>query len=578
MFGVQNPSSAAVARPRSSRYRAFAVLAAAGAVCFALLSLAEWAFGLSVAVYTDLAIAIVALLGLVGMPTVALGSSLHANPHSPSMRRAIDQHSLVRVEPRFVTLIATVAIIGFTASAIESSLIGALSSIQRSIHLSLFGLTWVVLGGLLGAAATAVASAFGIRPHRRSAYVVGGLLLAASSIGAATSAGGVLSVWCIPQGFAASLLVSNVFWLIHVQNLRSAQVIRAFGIVSFGGIVGLTFGASVGGLLAGPSWRWVFVFYGLGGLVIAILSARSFRGGALVDDPNLIAAGLFIVAVAGLTLGLSHGLLVGWDNPLTLAGLILAAVLMIPPAIAWLYYDARGLLLSNPAFVTATVASATTAFVRVPLMLVFLIYFRAIRDASMLGAGLLIVPYGGGYLVGQTASTRLYQRFGARVVSIAGIGLVELALIALSATFDATTPLVLAEAGLCLAGVGLGLFSAPNMLLAIADSRDDSSRFQSFRAVVHHVGALISVVLTFALISKGLAGSLPALIAAYDSLASAAAHATYVLNMGLMLRWLAGMIALGIVASVATRPRSVARAEVAADSAPVSATAQYADY
>jgi hypothetical protein len=81
---------------RHPHVRRFAVAYVAVIACMLLLGLVKAIVGFSDALFTDLALALLVVFGVVAMPIVMLGEQLHSNRHRPDARRPSLRFSLVR--------------------------------------------------------------------------------------------------------------------------------------------------------------------------------------------------------------------------------------------------------------------------------------------------------------------------------------------------------------------------------------------------------------------------------------------------------------------------------------------------
>src|SRR4051812_33638623 len=214
----------------------------------------------------------------------------------------------------------------------SGTLIIALPDLERALGTSLLQLVWVILAYMIAStvlvlSAGRLSDLFG----RKRAYVAGFLVFALASLGAGFSADGTqLILWRIVQGIGASFLFANASALVTDAFPRE-QLGVAMGTNTMVAAMGLVLGPVLGGALVGISWHWVFWFNvplallgaAWGGRVLHELSKRDVERGL---DP--LGTVCFVVGLTGLVYGVSRGGLAGWEDPLTVAGLVLGAVLL----------------------------------------------------------------------------------------------------------------------------------------------------------------------------------------------------------------------------------------------------------
>src|SRR5204862_2530121 len=154
---------------------------------------------------------------------------------------------------------------------------------------------------------------------------------AVASLGAGFSASGTeLILWRIVQGVGGALLFANASALVTDAFPRE-QLGLAMGTNTMVAAIGLVLGPVLGGLLVSISWHWVFWFnvpLALAGIVWAALVLRELSRPDLVRGLDLLGTGTFVVGLTGLVLGVSRGGISGWSDPIVIAGLAAAAVLL----------------------------------------------------------------------------------------------------------------------------------------------------------------------------------------------------------------------------------------------------------
>ena len=245
---------------------------------------------------------------------------------------------------------------------------------------------------------------------------------------------------------------------------------RALGILSAAQAVGLSAGPAIGGLLLEElDWRWVFwinVPFGLAGTVIGWFVLPPTKD--LPDDGRFDWKGAFLIAPAltALVAVLNEGYAWGATSPILLGCALLATILLAlfisverhadAPLIDLKLFRAGAFAAGNIAGLMSYAALFGIFFV-MPFMFV-----RVYRD-SILAAGLRlsIVPV----MLGAVAPIggALYDRLGARLLTLSGMLICVVALILLFAVLDGTPEsLPLVMLALAVFGIGQGLFISPN--------------------------------------------------------------------------------------------------------------------
>ena len=224
--------------------------------------------------------------------------------------------------------------LGMLLATINSgTLIIALPDLERALHTSILSLVWVILAYMIASTvlvltAGRLSDLFG----RKRAYVAGFVVFALASLGAGFAADGTeLILWRIVQGIGGAFLFANATALVTDAFPRE-QLGLAMGTNTMVAAVGLVLGPVLGGAL-------VVDLLALGVLVQraarrsparcgARWSCASWPGPTSVRGFDLLGTLTFVAGLTGLVLGVSKGGLSGWDDPVVIAGLVAAAVLL----------------------------------------------------------------------------------------------------------------------------------------------------------------------------------------------------------------------------------------------------------
>jgi MFS family permease len=157
-----------------------------------------------------------------------------------------------------------------------------------------------------------------------------------------------------------------------------------------------------------------------------------------------------------------------------------------------------------------TITLFTVAFMG--SMLLIPSYFLQVRNASTLGAGLLLIPQGVGAMITMPAAGALTDRIGPGKLVLGGIVLISGAMVAFTQlASDSSWSLVLGA--LFVSGLGMGLTMMPIMSAALASLRDSEiARGSTMMNIVQQVAgsigtAVMSVVLTNQVLANKAASS-----------------------------------------------------------------------
>jgi MFS family permease len=385
----------------------------------------------------------------------------------------------------------SVVAVGTVMATLDGNIVNvALPTLSAELRAHVDALQWIVNGYLLAITATLIVMGrLGDRLGHRAVYA-GGLLvftLGSALCGAAPGLGELVGARVV-QALGASAMMAigpAVLTTAFPPGMRG----RALGTLGTVVALGLTLGPPIGGLiLSHLSWRWIFYVnlpVGLAGTAWALRilpRGGGGRGGPLVD--------LSIFRIPAFTLGLVAG---------------------------FLSYAA----MFSQTFLTPFLLARVHGL-----------------SAGELGLVLASVPVA--LSVSSPLAGWISDRFGARLLPSAGMGVLAAGLLALSLAGPGT-PVLGVAARLFVAGVGMGLFQAPNNATVMgALPRERLGSGGGLLATARNAGMAAGVAL---------AGTLFALRAGPE-----AAGAEFLSGYGLALR-AGAALALGAVVVAAVRTR-----------------------
>lgn len=393
----------------------------------------------------------------------------------------------------------------------SGTLVIALPDLERALGVGLLTLVWVILAFMI--ASTVLVLTFGRLSDvfgRKRAFVLGFAIFTAASLGAGFATGGTsLILWRIVQGIGGALLFANASALVTDAFPREELGVAMGTNVMVAG-VGLVAGPVLGGALVKLSWHWVFWFnvpIGILGTLWAASVLKELVSPEQEQRFDWLGTLTFVAGLTGLTLGMSRGGLVGWGDTITVASLVVAAVLL-PLFLVVERRTAEPMLdlglFQDRGFNAATGAAFLSGLSRFSLTFVFVLYFQgAIGDDPIL-AGVKLAPLAAGMLISSPLAGGYADRNGARALS--AIGLVVSAVgMALMTTLQVDTAYWLTALYLFITGVGSGMFNSPNtaaMMGAVPVHRRGIAG--GTRMMLQNTGSVLSIALLLAIVTNGI--------------------------------------------------------------------------
>jgi EmrB/QacA subfamily drug resistance transporter len=446
----------------------------------------------------------------------------------------------------------------------SGTLIIALPDLERSLGTSLLQLVWVILAYMISStvlvlSAGRLSDLFG----RKQAYVGGFVVFAAASLGAGFAGSGTeLIAWRVLQGVGGAFLFANAAALV-TDAFPKEQLGLAMGTNTMIAAVGLVLGPVLGGALVAVSWHWVFWFNVPLALLGAVWGATVLRELAKPDTQrgfDVAGTLAFVGGLTGLVFGISKGGLSSWTDPVVIASLAVAAVLLP----LFVLIEARGRapmldlsIFRNRLFAAASAASFISGLSRFALMFIFVFYFQGAQGDDPITAGLKLTPMAIGMLVASPLAGIWADRHGSRTLAALGM-LVCAAALAAMTTLQAHSPYWEAGIWLALMGIGSGMFNSPNtaaMMGTVPPQRRGIGA--GVRTMLQNTGAVISIALVLAIITAAVPK--PVLFKIFSGLASGLSDAKldpFIANMQTALWILAATSVLGAGVSL-LRPRYV---------------------
>jgi DHA2 family methylenomycin A resistance protein-like MFS transporter len=349
---------------------------------------------------------------------------------------------------------------------------------------------------------------------RRRIFMTGAAVFTAASIICALAPGvPVLICGRVLAGLGAALMLPASLAIIRVIWPEPAERGRVLGIWAACNGVSLAIGPTLGGILiAWFGWRSIFAIVVPLGVMVVALAVPAMPESSDPKDRqfDLPAQVLGAIALGGLALAAIGAR----ERPLAAAGIL--AVVAIAAAFFVSVEARRGAaalvpldMFQAPAFRGAVLATTAMTFGMYGVLFLVPLTWQSTAMLDATGAGLALMPMALVFVVVSPFSEALSQRAGARVMTSGGVAVIGLGLLLLGATAGWHS-LWMAEAGLVLTGLGMGLATGP--LFGVAVGAVASARSGTAGAIINvarMVGATLGVAIlgtVFAIAQGGATG------------------------------------------------------------------------
>jgi EmrB/QacA subfamily drug resistance transporter len=405
---------------------------------------------------------------------------------------------------------------GVLMTAIDTTIVVlALPEIERSLHVALSAVIWVIISFLLVITLLAtqvgrLGDMFGrVRMYESgfAVFVVGSLLCALAWDEASIIA------FRIVQGIGGALIMANSGAVIADLYPRERRG-RAYGLTALGWTVGAVVGVVLGGLIVTYiSWRWIFwinVPPGVLAIVAAlrVLRDRGDRVRRRLDVPGMITLGFGLFGVLWAMTKLANE---PFDASITgylVGGVVLiAAFVLIEMRVAEPMLPLS--LFRVPTMTASLLASMFQGLASFAVLFLVLMYLQGPRGLSPIDASLLLVPgYVAGAAVGPPAG-RLADRYGPVFPATLGLAM-QVVVLLCYAQLTLTTPLWLVAAISLLNGIGTSFFFPANSAAVMKAAPPDmfgiaSGILRTFANIGMVFSFAVAILVASRSISRGLA-------------------------------------------------------------------------
>ncbi len=440
-------------------------------------------------------------------------------------------HQPGRVHPNVI--LAVLSLAGLAYAVLSSAVIPALPTIQRSLHTSETGVTWLLTGYLLSASVgTSIIGRLGDMYGKERLLLwtlivlTGGTLLAAVSTSLA-----LLVLARIIQGAGGGIF--PLAFAITRDEFPRERVAGSIGLMSSILGVGAGFGIVTGGLIVEHlNWHWLF-WIPLVTMVIAAVCTWRFIPESPVRVPgrvNWLAAGLMSAGISCVLIAVSETTVWGWGSPKTLGlvavgFLICAAWVMVEvrssePLIDMSMMRIRGVWTTNlAAFLLG--AGMYSSFILFPEFAQLPKSTGFGYGASVVVSGLYLLPSALGMgLLGSVAG-RVARRYGSKLALVAGSAVTALAFAWMAVLNSHPYDMLISSA---LLGVGIGLaFSALGNLVVQAVPPHQTGVASGMNTVMRTLGGALGGQIAATLIVNNTVHGVPTLAGFTESFLMATA-------------------------------------------------------
>lgn len=419
------------------------------------------------------------------------------------------------VDPAVWRTVWTV-LVGSMAVLFDTTIVAvALHTLAADLHTSVATIQWVTTAYLLAMAVTIPLTGWAQRTlgSKRLWMAALALFLVGSVLSSLAWSPASLIAFRAVQGVAGGVLTPMMSTLV-MQAAGGRALGRIMSVMSLPIVLGPILGPVLGGLiLQHLHWSWMFwvnVPFCVAGLALA---AAVLPGDGPVRRAPLDAVGFALMApgLVGVLWGLTNtGRPGGFGRADALVPLVGGVVLLAAFALWALRRRARALvdllLLRHWPLASSALLLFLSGIALYGAMLLLPLYFQQERGATVLQAGLLLIPQGVGTLLSRSSAGRLSDTTGARWLVVAGFAIVAVGTVPF-AFAGAGTSTVLLMAALLVRGVGLGVVTMPLMALGfrgLAPSQVPDASI--ITRVAQQVGGSLGTAVLAVVLTSGVAG------------------------------------------------------------------------
>lgn len=415
---------------------------------------------------------------------------------------------------KYQWVVLSVTTVGIFMAGLDTRivLIG-LPTIAESLRADLETLLWVTQGYLIAMTIGLLflgrfTDIFG----RVKIYILGfAIFTVGSGLCVFAQTGEQLIVFRIIQGFGAAMLIMNSAALI-TDATPSAELGFALGVNQIAFTLGAVLGLTVGGVLIDTvGWRAIFTLnvpIGIFATLWARGRLREISKTERMSSFDYFGLSLFTISLTSLLLVIT---LQTMESINEIAATVLYGIALVTFAL-FLYVEPR---LHEPLldmrlfkirlFSAGNISQFLYSLGFGSFSLIIVLYFQLIRGYDALTAGLLFLPLDIAFVSIAPISGKLSDKYGTRGLATLGMGLGTVGYVAFAFLLTSTTPLVQIEIMLVILGLGVGLFSSPNISSVMGSVPPERRGVASaVRATVFNTGNVVSIGLVAYIITTAI--------------------------------------------------------------------------
>ena len=365
-------------------------------------------------------------------------------------------------------LALAVIVIGVLMAAVDTTIVVlALPEMERTLHVALSGVIWVIIGYLLVITLLAtqvgrLGDMFGRVRMYEAGFIV---FIVGSALCALATNEGTIIAFRVLQGIGGALITANSGAVI-ADTFPPERRGRAYGFNSVGWSMGAILGILLGGvIITYVSWRWIFWINVPAGVLAFALALRVLhdtgeRHRQRLDLTGMLTLGGGLFGVLWAITKLATAPFSGETAIYLGAGVVLLAVfVLIERSKEEPMLDLS--LFSIPTMSPTLLAAMFQGLASFAVLFLVIMYLQGVRQLTPLHASLLLVP---GYLIGGVVgpfSGRLSDKVGPVVPATIGLG-IQIVALAVYAQLGLTTPLAIVAGAAVVNGIGGGAFFPAN--------------------------------------------------------------------------------------------------------------------
>jgi EmrB/QacA subfamily drug resistance transporter len=321
-----------------------------------------------------------------------------------------------------------------------------------------------------------------------------------SGLCALAQTGQQLIIFRIIQGTGGAMLIANSAVLV-TDATPPEELGFALGINQIAFRLGAFLGLTVGGILIDlAGWRNTFTLnipVGIFATLWAHVRLKEIVKTEKHSGFDYLGLCLFTTSLTLLLLAISLQTMASIDNIQAailymISLLTFVSFLYVEPRRAEPLLDMR--LFKIRLFSAGNISQLLFALGFGSLSLIIILYLQLIRGFDAFTAGVLFLPLDIAFVCVGPISGRLSDRYGTRWFATLGMAVGTVGYVAFALTLTATTPLEQIELILIVLGVGLGLFSSPNISSIMGSVPPERRGVASaVRATLFNTGNVISI-------------------------------------------------------------------------------------